>query len=339
MMRDLLRFNWRSFEIKTGVKISLGLLVMLILTELTGESWLTTALVALFAWLANYPGQLKDRIQGMTAFGFGAAALTVVHGLIEVAVWPNVLLVMITGFFGTLALIWGMRAFMVGYALICWAIYGPLMVATTSVSNCLLAIVVGTGVLVILNTLGEKFFNPNKPEQTKGEAKTNEPLENRPDLVYIIGYATTVALVLGLTTYFGWVELKTDPSLMAGGAFFVIGFDRQKTWAAGIGRVIGLFGGSLLGLFLAHLLEAGTALNLVMIVACGLSFAAARVHPGGWMFFFMVFVAIGWHGMEPDTSSLTIRERFYGELWGIAAAMVAIVFLQWWQTYHQNKKR
>ena len=54
------------------------------------------------------------------------------------------------------------------------------------------------------------------------------------------------------------------------------------------------------------------------------------------MFFFMVFVAMGWHGMDADTLSLTVRERFYGELWGVVAAMAAIVFLQWWQTRYQN---
>ena len=39
--------------------------------------------------------------------------------------------------------------------------------------------------------------------------------------------------VLGLTTYYGWRELSVDPSLMTGGAFFVLGFDVYKTWVAG----------------------------------------------------------------------------------------------------------
>ena len=71
--------------------------------------------------------------------------------------------------------------------------------------------------------------------------------------------------------------------------------------------------------------------NLFMIVACGLSFAAVAVHPGAWMFFFMVFVAIGWPTLEPETFDLTIRERFYGEIVGVAAAMIAGTILLWWQ--------
>ena len=49
------------------------------------------------------------------------------------------------------------------------------------------------------------------------------------------------------------------------------------------------------------------------------------------MFFFMIFVAIGWFGLDPEAFRQSVAERFYGELFGIASAMVAIVFLDWWQ--------
>ena len=234
---------------KAGVKVSLGLLVMLLLSELTGESWLATALVALFAWLANYPGNLRYRLLGMLAFALGAGSMTIVHGLIKVAVLPNVLLVMLVGFLGTFALIWGMRAFMVGYALICWAIYGPLMVSITSAGNCLLAIGAGTGILVLLNIIGDKFFSQRTHEPKGQETKTSTSSDEGPGFVYIVGYATTVALVLGLTTYFGWVELKTDPSLMAGGAFFVIGFDVKKNLDRGAWAGAGVIRWSAAGIF------------------------------------------------------------------------------------------
>jgi hypothetical protein len=44
-----------------------------------------------------------------------------------------------------------------------------------------------------------------------------------------IGCAVTVAVVLSITTYYGWVELKIDPTLMVGGAYFIFGFDVRKT--------------------------------------------------------------------------------------------------------------
>jgi len=45
----------------------------------------------------------------------------------------------------------------------------------------------------------------------------------------------------------------------------------------------------------------------------------------------MVFVAIGWQGLDPEAFDLTVAERLYGETAGVVAAMVAIMFLQWWQ--------
>ena len=72
-------------------------------------------------------------------------------------------------------------------------------------------------------------------------------------------------------------------------------------------------------------------LIVVMVAACGLSFAAAGVHSSAWMFFFMVFVAMGWHGLDAETFNLTIREKFYGETMGVVTAMIGVVFLQWWQ--------
>jgi uncharacterized membrane protein YccC len=100
----------------------------------------------------------------------------------------------------------------------------------------------------------------------------------------------------------------------------------------GFGRVMGLVFGVLVGLVVAKLVGPGLALNAIMIVACGLSFGAFAMHPGAWMFFFMVFVAAGWPALDPEIYDLTLLERFYGEIVGIVAAMLGIAFLQWLQT-------
>ena len=331
-MGRLIRFNWQAFDLAATIKVTVGMALMLVLVHMTGEPWLATALAALFAWLANVPGPLTNRVGGMLAFAAGAIVITLVSGQIQLDLWPNIVAVSSVGFLGTVALARGMRGFMVGFSLISWAIYGPFLVATTSVENCILAIVAGTSIVVLLNIIGG--FTGKKGTQpavtTEAPAPAEQPSAG-PSMDYIFAYAITVALVLALTTYYGWVELKTDPTLMAGGAFYVIGFNVNKTWVAGIGRVLGLVAGVFLGLLIAKLLGPGLMLDVIMIVACGLSFGAAGVHPGAWMFFFMIFVAIGWHGLEREAFDLTTGERFYGELAGIAAAMVAIVFLQWWQ--------
>ena len=112
----------------------------------------------------------------------------------------------------------------------------------------------------------------------------------------------------------------------------MIGFDLRKTWVAGISRILGLVGGAAVGLLLAKLLGPGLPLDIIMILACGLSFGAIGVHPGAWMFFFMVFVAAGWPGLDPASLDLAVKERFLGESVGVIAAMAALVFLQKWQS-------
>jgi len=335
-MRELIQFNWKEFNPLAGIKVGVGLMIMLLLQTLTGESWLTTGLIAMFAWLTNIPGPIKDRIGGMLSFAAVAAIMTVIFGQIGLEIWPNVIAISIIAILGTLALALGMRAFMVGFSLICWAIYGPFMVETTSVENCLLAIMVGTGVVAIVNVIGEILSKADKGTESSGAGEAESPSSGA-DMGYIVAYAISVALVLDLTTYYGWVELQTDPTMMAGGAFFVIGFDARKTWIAGVARLLGLIAGALTGLFLASVLGSGIVLDALMIIACGLSFAAIAVHPGAWMYFFMVFVAIGWQGLDPEAFNLTVAEKLYGETAGVVAAMMAIMFLQWWQQRRDNR--
>ena len=182
----------------------------------------------------------------------------------------------------------------------------------------------GTGIVVLLNAVDELVRGRTVDTEATGESSGDGP-----GMDYVFAYSITVALVLVFTTFYGWIELETDPTLMVGGAFFIIGFDARKTWIAGVARILGLVGGTLIGLSAATLLGPGVPLDVVMIAACGLSFGAFGVHPGAWMFFFMIFVAAGWQGLEPEAFDLTVRERFYGETVGVIAAMAALVFLQW----------
>ena len=71
----------------------------------------------------------------------------------------------------------------------------------------------------------------------------------------------------------------------------------------------------------------GGVLDWVMLAACGLSGGAVAVHAGAGMLFVMIFVAVGWQGLEPAAFDVTVGERFYGEAMGVAAAMVAITLL------------
>ena len=63
-MGSLLRLDRNQFNLLAGIKVSTALVIMLLLTHFTGESWLTTTIAAMCAWLANVPGPLLHRIGG-----------------------------------------------------------------------------------------------------------------------------------------------------------------------------------------------------------------------------------------------------------------------------------
>ncbi len=329
-MNDLFRFNWQAFDTASGIKVSLGAIVIFALAAMTGEDWTATSFVVLFVWLTNIPGALKDRIGGMLAFGAGAIAVTFLSGQMGLDLWPNVIAIAIIGFLGTVAFVWGMRAYMVGYMIICWAIYGPFLVSSTSVTNCVLAILLGIGIVIVLNVIGS-YFDKDKGAEASTDAAPAAADDSPagPSFDVVVSFSITVALVLALTTYLGWVTLKTDPTMVVAGAFFVIGFDSNKTWVAGIARVIGILAGITLGLFVSQLVSPGLLLDAIAVVAFFLCFAAAPVHPGFLMFFLLFILALGWAGLDTETLDLTFWERFLGEGIGVVIAMAAIGFLQW----------
>ena len=328
-MSELFRFDWQAFDAMSGLKVTIAALLIFGLMAVTGETWIATGLVLLFAWLTNVPGNLKDRLSGMLAFAIGAIAITYLSGLIGLSLWPNTIAITVIGFLATLALAWDTRAYMVGYALICWAIYGPFLIVSTSVTNCVLAILVGTGAIMVTTVIGSFF---EKDDSTDAPENNDEASSTAPDYAAAMPYATTVALVLGLTTYLGWITLKTDPTMAVGAAFFIIGFDAKKTWIAGIARVIGIVAGVLLGYAASQYLEPGLVTDAVAVGALFLCFAAMGVNPGLFMFFFMFIIASGWSALDPETLNLTFWERISGEGVGVIIAMLAIGYMHWRQT-------
>ena len=297
-MHDLLKLNWEAFNPRTGLNVLVSAFLVFGLMHLTGESWIATGMALLFAWLTNVPGNIRDRASGMVAFAVGAIVITIASGLLGFGLWTNIVMLVVVGFVGTLALAHGIRAYMVGYALICWGIYGPFLVADTGVINCILAIVTGTGAMLLVTFVGEKI---RKPSETDGPASDGVPSENpastqAPDYAPVLPYAITVAIVLGITAYLGWVMLKTDPLLIVGGAFFVIGFDERKTWIAGISRAVGVLIGIFLGLTLAQFVPPGAASTALLIGAFSCASRRAEfIQPHSCSFSCLLFHSAGVH--------------------------------------------
>ena len=323
MISELFKFQWDAFDALTGIKAAVAAILIFGLMAVTGESWIATGLVLLFAWLTNVPGTLLARLSGLIAFALGSIALTYLSGFLGLSLWPNTIAITVIGFFGTLLLAHGTRAYMVGYVLICWAIYGPFLVSSTDEANCVMAILVGTVAIILTTLLGEVF---DKGSDSLAEATSEAQAV---DYAAALPYAATVALVLGLTTFLGWVILETDPTMIVGGAFFVIGFDARKTWVAGIARVIGILMGIMLGFAVSQSLPSGLTTDAIVITAFFLCFATGGINPALFMLFFMFIISLGWNSLDPETLNLTFWERVAGEGLGVGIAMLAIGFLHW----------
>jgi hypothetical protein len=325
-MKELTQFNWKAFDsasVTSGAKFAIGVVVMMVIQNLTGESWMITSLIALFAWLVNVPGPLKDRIGGMLGFALGAILCTLLAAMIGPEMLSGIIALSVVGLLGTTAALWGTRAGMVGWAIIMYMIYAPSFVAGIGLEQTIFAIVIGVGVLFVLNVV-EVVIKPdgrNEPEST-GEVGA--------DSAYIAAYALIIALVLGVATWMGQ-SIKTDPLMVTGAAFFVIGFDQRKTWVGGIARMIGISLGILMGTLMVSLIGPGLFLQVLLVAAAFLCFATAPVHPSLLMFFLTIYFAGGWQGMQWDALELTINEKIAGESVGVVLAFVAIGLLRYWQ--------
>ena len=149
-MSDLFRVELSRFDLATGLKVLAGLIAVFGLTAVTDQPWMATGLVVLFGWMTDLPGKLEYRLFGVVAFGVGAALITLVADALGTGAPADTVLILVVGLLGSLLLANGTRPYMVGYVLICWAIYGPALATETSVGNVLLAIFVGTAILVAI---------------------------------------------------------------------------------------------------------------------------------------------------------------------------------------------
>lgn len=317
-MDKLLTFNWSGIDYSAGLKATVGLLIVLLLGAATGQPWVLSGLVVLFAWLTTVPGSTIYRLMGIAAFGIGAAVLSLVSDQIGLTLVPNLFSIAIVGFLGTAALALGLRAYMVGYVLICWMIYTPFLISGSSSQNALLAILLGCAIMAVMTMLPDWFAkDPKEAVSNKSDVANN-------DWGFAVLFGATVAIVLIVGTYLGWTQLTTDATLIVGGAFFIIGFDTEKTWIAGLARVIAIVAGSYLGFWLAQSGAGPQFLQAVALVAVFLAFASGAVHPGAFMFFFLIALGIGWASLSPSALETTANERLWGETIGVVLGMAAI---------------
>lgn len=332
----LFRFDWGAFDTAAGLKYAIGILVVWWLTEAYGFISFVAGVSTLLAWLTDIPGQRRDRILGMVAYALLGVPLTLLGIQLATSPWLLIAATFIVAFVGTMPLARGSRLFMVGWVLIFWFLLVPLFEATEDPSQIVVSFLVGAAAVILLTLLGalvERWLGRGNvsvlPNNDTGE---------QPALSFVVGYSFTVALTLAVTLFIGWRLLESDPTLVAQGAFFVIGPNSRQTWINGIERAIAVVLGIVVGLWAFQFVAEGTvAYVLIVALISFLTLALMNVNYGAFMFFFVVFMAFWWAESGLDKAYFLAGERIAAELLAIVIAGLAVFSLQWWSKRQQEK--
>ncbi|MGI9585332.1 MAG: FUSC family protein [Acidimicrobiia bacterium] len=232
----------------------------------------------------------------------------------------------VVAFVATMAMRFGVRAYMVGWTAILWYIYAFLFTGGLETSEIAGSLLLGYGVVVGLHLIGAVVERLRSGQYATGPPETMFDEDPK----YIAGYSLTVATVLAVAIWLGLQWLTVDPTWVANGAFFVLGPSTHQSWVKGLERGVATVVGLAAGWALIGFIDTELTLFAVLILLGGFSIAAAPVNyslfPGTIAAVLVVIWGLG--GSEAlDFSSF---ERILAEGLAIALAMAATWFLGWW---------
>jgi len=327
--RDLGGFfhlNWNAFDGAASTKYAVGVVAIYFLGGWLNFPWFTAGVCALLAWLTDVPGSRKDRVLGIVAFGVLGVLLTLLFHYVGGSLLTQLIAVFVVTCAGTMLIIRGARAYMVGWSAIYWFLLvtlfsdpeaGPSMVVASMVA--------GTAVVIVLTLLGGLLSD----RSTKAPAAPATDSEG-PDKGFVVGYSLTLATAMAVGLLIGSVLLETDPTLVANAAFMVIGMNSRQTWVAGLERAVGAILGIIVGFYL---FQYATGDVVVFALGAGLSFlcmALMNVNPAAFIFFFLIYMSHGWVSQGLEQANIIANERIVAELVGVVLAGFAVSCLVWW---------
>ena len=330
----IFRFNWQAFDVAAGTKYVIGVVTIYILGGWLNFPWFTAGICALLAWLTDVPGQRIDRVLGIVAFGVAASLLTLLYHALGGDVVLQTIAVFGVTFAGTMLMLRGVRAYMVGWSSIYWFLLVPLFSdLQAGPSQTILSLIVGTAVVVTLTLLGG-LFGKSVEESPAADA----PQDTGVDLGFVTGFSMTLAIAMAVGLWIGGLFFETDPTLVANAAFMVIGMSSRQTWIAGIERAAGAILGIIVGFYL---FQFATDEYVLFALGVGLSFlcmALMNVNPAAFIFFFLIYISHSWVSQGLERASLIANERILAELIGVVLAGLAVSCLVWWARKRQITK-
>ena len=320
------RFNWQAFDAAAGTKYVVGVVTIYILGGWLSFPWFTAGICALLAWLTDVPGKRVNRVLGMVAFGVASSLLTLLYHALGGDLVLQIIAVFVVTFAGTLLMLRGARAYMVGWSCIYWFLLVPLFSdLPTGPMPTVLSINAGVAVVVTLTLLGG-LFGKSIDESPVADA----PQDTGLDIGFVTGFSITLAIAMAVGLWIGGRFFETDPTLVAGAAFMVVGMSSRQTWIAGIERATGAILGIIVGFYLFQFVSDEFVLFALGVVLSFLCMALMNVNPAAFVFFFLIYISHGWVSQGLERASLIANERILAELVGVVLAGLAVSGLVWW---------
>lgn len=267
----------------------------------------------------------------MAAFGaFGAGMIALGAAVVGDPLWFAAAMFAVALVF-TLPLAISGRGYQVGWATILFFFSIAPMTTTMGTTELAVDHLIGVGIVIALTLLWPRGVGPF------GRADAPDTLESGgiDDRVFVLVYALTVAVVMAFAIYVGVSLLAVGAVWVANAAFFILGPSTRQSWVHGVERFLAVVAGGLVGLVLVGLIDSTLVLTALW---AGFGFLALASLNAGY--FVMVWaytsgMTMTWAVQGLEVGSLNLTERVIGEGLAFLAAILAVLFLQWWSQRRQ----
>jgi hypothetical protein len=210
----LFHLDFGKVRFAAGLGYAVSILLVWFLQGLFGGIAYVAGISVVLIWLSDVPGRLSHRLAGMAAFTAASILFSLVTHLLGDTFWPHAVALFCAAFLATAVMVFGTRAYLVGWVFIIWAIVAPLFEMTSDLGSIVTGLATGGMVVMIVAAATQLVTSAFRPQEHCDTGPTwRETLATNPDWRFeTFGYATVVGLVMVVTSIIGWQSVATDPS-------------------------------------------------------------------------------------------------------------------------------
>ena len=324
----MFKYDWSLIEVKTGLIFMVGVLIVFYVmgNTITAVALGTSALLAWCTILLVPPQSRRRDLTGLVAYLLLGVPLVWLSHVATPSTAGFLLSMFGVVFVAYLMLLVGSHEFMIGWCLAYWFMLVPLLVAGASFENIMLAHIIGTAVVIVINVLRPLW--EGKSEVAAEEVQLSESAaEPEYSTSYIVSYATIVATSIAAGVGIGTRLLAVDPTAIANGTLNIISPSMNQVWRAAVERVVLVSAGIIIGFYFGWFFPNETFGMLLTAAAAFAAMAMTRVSFGILMFFLMILTAYPWGVMHTDAGHLIANEKLLGDFVGVVIALITIAVL------------